>query len=585
MKRFVIKTIALTAVAYGIYTVLLLIPLWFPTFPALPRLPVLDPLQALDKSGLLQPETSHRLHEFTSEQEDRRRSSKTAEIFDQEIHFDEQGLIVHVNRRGKRNGGDTAQREGWYWLGVWIRANVPGLEPWPHKRERTFEEVLNLLEPKHDGVFVRHPTDPEWNDPYRKDNGTSRDQLEPLVAAMGVWGQHERIRRLWHALPVSVLGKHAFNGKFTLKNKDVDLTKLDVLKLLPECKEPTDESLCGQKTSCTDEFKQKDCSLKEAGGCQLDVKKCKKTIKRKPCSFCPEREEPNPDYPKCMEKNARRVKEHQECVAKWAAENARRRREYDLCQTDNVQRRMEAQRRKVTCQAQELVECQAKRYLMAEYCANTYAHSGDLILPSTVNLFRRAMEEDPLSQHSKLDMPAVPVLTRSLLRELGSRAQIGDLGEHDLYVQAKLRGICGKLDATDTSDDLNLIVKLLIGRLPHLHPTDRSLAAGAVYGTERPHTYGSYFDTYIDHYGEDWTDLEERMAEGVSIRGWKPSTMAHVGAVRWYHRPSKGANPRLAELYRPILEWAFPGSVDKTPLVGTGGTRKDVCKVRVDKDE
>jgi hypothetical protein len=35
------------------------------------------------------------------------------------IFYDADGLIVH---RGN-DGGDTAQREGWYWLGRWVWEN------------------------------------------------------------------------------------------------------------------------------------------------------------------------------------------------------------------------------------------------------------------------------------------------------------------------------------------------------------------------------------------------------------------------------------------------------------------------------
>jgi hypothetical protein len=129
----------------------------------------------------------------------------------QPIFYDKDGLIVHKGL----DGGDTAQREGWYWLGVWIRENVLK-DPWTVPRSLTFLEVLRLLEPKSDGVFYRHPKLPPWNNPYDKDWGFSRDQMIPLVAAMGVWGFTEPLRRLWNALPQDVVGgtKHTFNGNW-----------------------------------------------------------------------------------------------------------------------------------------------------------------------------------------------------------------------------------------------------------------------------------------------------------------------------------------------------------------------------------
>src|SRR6266545_1809678 len=57
----------------------------------------------------------------------------------QDIYYDTDGLIVHHGPNGELDGGDTAQREGWYWLGVWIRQNVPGLQPWPPPRKLTFD--------------------------------------------------------------------------------------------------------------------------------------------------------------------------------------------------------------------------------------------------------------------------------------------------------------------------------------------------------------------------------------------------------------------------------------------------------------
>jgi len=132
-------------------------------------------------------------------------------VSSQPILYDKDGLIVHKNM----DGGDTAQREGWYWLGVNIREKVTS-NPWPVARTLTFPEVLRLLEPNGDGVFYRHPKLSPWNNPYSKEYGFSRDQMVPLVAAMGVWGYTEPLRRLWNALPQDIVGgmKHTFNGEW-----------------------------------------------------------------------------------------------------------------------------------------------------------------------------------------------------------------------------------------------------------------------------------------------------------------------------------------------------------------------------------
>lgn len=129
----------------------------------------------------------------------------------QPIFYDQDGLIVHKGL----DGGDTAQREGWYWLGVWIRENKLN-DRWPVQRKLTFPQVLQLLEPGGNGVFYRHPKLSPWNNPYDKTYGFSRDQMIPLVAAMGVWGYTEPLRRLWNALPQDVIGgtKHTFNGEW-----------------------------------------------------------------------------------------------------------------------------------------------------------------------------------------------------------------------------------------------------------------------------------------------------------------------------------------------------------------------------------
>jgi hypothetical protein len=127
------------------------------------------------------------------------------------IYYDKWELIVQKGM----DGGDTAQREGWYWFGTWIRCHVLN-NLWTVPRNLTFNEVINLLEPGHDGVFYRHPKLPPWNDPYSSEWGFSRDQMIPLVAAMGIYGLTDEVRRLWNALPQDVVGgtKHTYNGRW-----------------------------------------------------------------------------------------------------------------------------------------------------------------------------------------------------------------------------------------------------------------------------------------------------------------------------------------------------------------------------------
>lgn len=113
------------------------------------------------------------------------------------IYFDSHGLIVQ--RDG--DGGDTAQREGFVWFGKWIYNNVTGSE-WPVALPIGYKQTLDLLEVK-PGEFCRNPfqPDPGGSDPDWKTNPdkSSRDQVTPIIAAMGLWDDHDRLDRLWKA--------------------------------------------------------------------------------------------------------------------------------------------------------------------------------------------------------------------------------------------------------------------------------------------------------------------------------------------------------------------------------------------------
>src|ERR1700722_6650677 len=301
-----------------------------------------------------------------------------------DIYYDSDGLIVH---RGC-DGGDTAQREGWYWFGLWIRQNIltdsSKYDPWVIPRKLTFSEVLQLLEPAGDGVFYRHPKLPPWNNPYDKQWGFSRDQMIPLVAAMGVWGKTAELRRLWNALPQDVIGgtKHTFNGQW--------------------------QTFLGQKT----------------------------------------------------------------------------------------------------------------------------VYTGDDVKFATINLFRRAWNEDPM---------------------LASDGN-GTPGEDELAGNVGIRLAASANDRDNTGDDLNLIVMLLMSILRF--PSKISTAAINVYAKNRPVSYGSFLDTYYKRFGFHQDDSEElmanRMDQGIKS-GWTTDSSRIYGAIRWYQRAETGANPKLAELYRPIV--------------------------------
>jgi hypothetical protein len=165
-------------------------------------------------------------------------------------------------------------------------------------------------------------------------------------------------------------------------------------------------------------------------------------------------------------------------------------------------------------------------------------HSGDLITPATVNLFRRAMNESPLIPISTaLTLPPVNIGT-------------GQLGESELAINAGIR-IAASKNKDDVGDDLNLIVLMLMSKLRFPSPVSSVAVAG--YAHNRSLSYGSYLGAYYQHYGDDTTDMQGRIAAGI-VNGWAPDASGPFGAVRWYHRAATGANPQLAELYSVIVD-------------------------------
>jgi hypothetical protein len=145
-----------------------------------------------------------------------KRHAQAAET-DPGIYFDENGLLVQKDG----DGGDTAQREGWAWFGIWLRT-VKLKKTSPVQLPISFEATMNLLEdPGHPGEFRRHPTQPGFrSDP----NAFSRDQIVPLVAAMGVWGDQARLKRSWAA-------KRPCHFVFTCVQGTQDLVGPDLVNL------------------------------------------------------------------------------------------------------------------------------------------------------------------------------------------------------------------------------------------------------------------------------------------------------------------------------------------------------------------
>jgi hypothetical protein len=87
-------------------------------------------------------------------------------------------------------------------------------------------------------------------------------------------------------------------------------------------------------------------------------------------------------------------------------------------------------------------------------------------------------------------------------------------------------------------------------------PTAISAQAANWYAKNRPVSYGSFLGAYRKKYGVDMTvsatEMRHRMDLGIA-GGWLTDSSRVYGAVRWYHRAEAGANPRLAELYAPIV--------------------------------
>jgi hypothetical protein len=480
-------------------------------------------------------------------------------IDERAILYDADGLIVHED-----GGGDTAQREGWYWLGVWIRQNTQGLQPWTPARKLTFDQVLKLLEPKGDGVFYRHPKSSPYNNPHDKEFGFSRDQMLPLVAAMGVWGKKAEVRRLWDALPEDALGKHAFNGNWRnflgqdgancsdIKKRGCDATA--------DCSLKKDNRSCSLKTDATD------CSLKsDNSDCSLqrDERGCNRCILYRPgppfgdggcvqsandpiCEAAKAAQ--NAAYAAAkatceaakLSKNVGYKAEHDACEATKFTKNAGYKAEHDGCEAGKAAQNVLYKGEHDACEAAKTTSklaCEGQKAIDQLACFATNVHSGDLIGPSAVNVFRRAMGESPLVPLSQtLTLPPVNV-------------GIGELGEAELLANVGIRLAVASRDRDDTGDDLNLIVSLLMAKLRF--PTPTSAAATTAY-LGRPHSFGSFIGAYRKQYGTDSTAQKDRIANGIRA-GWSPEVPAAFGAVRWYHRPDSGANPLLAELYEPII--------------------------------
>ena len=470
------------------------------------------------------------------------------------IYYDADGLIVHRPTADHPcgDGGDTAQREGWYWLGVWIRQQTSGLAPWTSTRRLTFNQVLQLLEPNRDGVFYRHPKLPPWNDPNSKEFGFSRDQMVPLVAAMGVWGKQAELRRLWDALPEDALGKHTFNGNWRNLLGQDGVNCSDIKR-----------RGCDATRVCTLKTDTRDCSL------QVDTRSCPLQEDTRSCNRCVI---PNPfggcilygNDPACeiakAAQNAIYKANKDACEAAKAAQNLIYAGNKAACEAAKATQNAIYKAEKDACEvakAAEKAACEVQKSIDLNVCRLNNVHSGDFVGPATENLFSRAMNQS--LAHS--------------------------LGEPELLANALLRVSLGS-NRDDTGDDLNLIVMLVMSELRS--PTAISRQAVAAYARLRPFSFGSSLRTYralyrieLPHRPYRHEDANRRrdqagLETGCAARQWRGAMVSPSGD-RWHSRAGDAvpADHRPVHLRRHHRHIQHTGRVEPTAQdrLGIAGQR------------
>jgi hypothetical protein len=144
------------------------------------------------------------------------------------LHLDSDGLIVQADR----DGGDTAQRMGWFWFGIYVREKILGI-PWLGDRPTTLEIAVALLEDGKSGRFRRHPQQEKWRETQR----FSRDQQTPMIAALGMYGITAPIERMLSAMsPCSYMPPlRCIQGTKDVSDPDHDNLIRRALKTDPEC--------------------------------------------------------------------------------------------------------------------------------------------------------------------------------------------------------------------------------------------------------------------------------------------------------------------------------------------------------------
>lgn len=164
--------------------------------------------------------------------------------------------------------------------------------------------------------------------------------------------------------------------------------------------------------------------------------------------------------------------------------------------------------------------CEAQKAVHQGACQITNVHSGDLIGPMTVNLFRRSLQEDPL------------ILASSLI-SAGSINRHWDVRGSRVRHQRRRTPLRRRIETT-LETILNLIVKLIVSEIRAPNPTSRT--AILVYADQRPYSYGSYLGSYRTQYGYDAKDIKARIDDGIAS-GWQPDCSPVMGAVRLVPSP------------------------------------------------
>ena len=189
---------------------------------------------------------------------------------------------------------------------------------------------------------------------------------------------------------------------------------------------------------------------------------------------------------------------------------------------------------KTTCEIEKIAEYQT--------CIKTNYLNNEPMGPATTNMYRRALGHPPsipdISERSSIVLPPLPAEAGEL--ELATDSKV-------IVAKALAKG------SDEVDEDLNHIVTLVMSRVRF--PTPESQTALFEYVQLRRYTWGSYFDEFYKRYGNDLTDADNRLIAGATVQQWPRTGTPAYGAVRWYHRPSQGANPQLVEVWKPLIDY------------------------------